>query len=192
MKIYTKTGDRGSTQLFGGGRVSKASDRVDAYGEVDELNGVIGVARACGLDPDIDTLLAETQNALFDIGAELATVGERAERGDVPRVGDDDVQGLEKAIDRFEQELPPLRTFVLPGGTSAAAHLHVARTVARRAERRTVALAEEEEVRTELLRYLNRLSDLLFVLGRLANHRAEVTDVPWVGRDRARHDRGPA
>lgn len=181
MKIYTKTGDGGETGLFGGARVSKADPRVEAYGDVDELNAQLGVARAVGLAEDIDELLATVQAKLFDVGAELATApGSKASA--MPRVSEDDVAVLEQAIDRFEEELEPLQNFILPGGSRAAAWLHVGRTVARRAERRVVALAEHTEVRDALIRYLNRLSDLLFVLARVSNHRAGVADVPWTAR----------
>lgn len=182
MKIYTKTGDAGQTGLFGGRRVSKADGRVEAYGDVDELNSVLGLARAAGLAPDVDALLARVQCELFDLGAELGAAS--AEGGASPRIDDAAALRLEAEIDRFEEELPPLRAFVLPGGALAAAHLHLARTVCRRAERRMVALADREPVRAQALRYVNRLSDLLFVLARVANARASVPDVPWVGRDR--------
>lgn len=178
MKIYTKTGDAGDTGLFGGARVSKADPRVEAYGDVDELNAHLGVARARGLDGDVDELLALIQAKLFDLGAELASApGSKAST--MPRVSEDDVTHLEQAIDRFEAELEPLKSFILPGGTPAAAALHVCRTVARRAERRVVALTGETELRMEIVRYLNRLSDLFFVLARVENHRAGVADVPW-------------
>ena len=178
MKIYTKTGDRGETALFGGARVSKADPRVEAYGEVDELNAFVGVARAHGLDPDMDELLASVQSTLFDVGAELAAAPGSKTSG-MPRVADAQVEVLERAIDRFEEELAPLKSFILPGGTAAAAALHVARTVTRRAERRVVALGGEPAPREVIVRFLNRLSDLLFVLARVANARAGVADVPW-------------
>lgn len=184
MKIYTKTGDGGETGLFGGDRVSKASSRVDAYGEVDELNSVLGVVRTAhlgGAAPDaFDALLATIQSRLFDVGAELANAKGR-DLG-IPLVDDTDITQMEQAIDEAEEEVPPLKTFVLPGGSKLAADLHVARTVCRRAERRVVALAAEAEVRLEVIRYLNRLSDLLFTLARLANVRAGLSDVPWMGR----------
>ena len=181
MKIYTKTGDAGETGLFGGQRISKAAPRVEAYGDVDELNSVLGVVRSHGpLGGVFDDLLATIQSRLFDLGAELAN-GKGKELG-IPLVSEEDVVALEHAIDLAEEELAPLRTFVLPGGSSLAAHLHVARTVCRRAERRAVALMADEPIRLELIRYLNRLSDLCFVLARYANHRAGVSDVPWLGR----------
>jgi cob(I)alamin adenosyltransferase len=182
VKIYTKTGDAGETGLFGGTRVSKASARVAAYGDVDELNSTIGVARLHRIDDERDALLGAIQSELFDLGAELAA--RPGKQLASPMLDDDDVAALERAIDRAEEELPPLTSFVLPGGAPGAAHLHVARTVCRRAERNIVALAASDTVRPELLRYLNRLSDLLFVLARLANLRANVSDVPWKGRER--------
>ncbi len=182
MKIYTRKGDDGRTALYGGGRVSKADARVEAYGSVDELNAAVGLARTTGLPDDVDELLATMQSTLFDLGAELAAVGRAAEKLANSRITAAQVGELEAAIDRFDEELPPLRAFVLPGGSEASARLHVARTVARRAERRLVALADREAVRPVLLHYLNRAGDLLFVLARLANHRAGVPDVPWQAR----------
>jgi len=189
MKIYTKSGDGGETGLFGGGRVSKASDRVAAYGEIDELNSVIGLCRTApvpldGGAPDlvIDTLLREIQSRLFDVGAELATSPSYGKEIGIPLVSAVDVEGIERAIDRAETELTPLTAFVLPGGTQPAAYLHLARTACRRAERDIVGLDSENEVRPELLQYVNRLSDLFFVLARLANRRADIADVPWIGR----------
>ncbi|MBX7190601.1 MAG: cob(I)yrinic acid a,c-diamide adenosyltransferase [Sandaracinaceae bacterium] len=186
MKIYTKTGDHGETGLFGGERVSKASSRVDTYGEIDELNSVLGVVRTSSLGPSpagddgFDVLLATIQSRLFDLGAELANA--KGKDLGIPLIDDADVETMERAIDAAELEVEPQKTFILPGGTRMAADLHVARCVCRRAERRLVALMQETEVRPVLVRYLNRLSDLLFTLARLANHRANVKDVPWVGR----------
>jgi cob(I)alamin adenosyltransferase len=179
MKIYTKTGDRGETGLFGGGRVKKSHLRVEAYGEVDELNAAVGVARAALGDPDLDAELARVQDELFRVGSELAAPhGERA-RAAVPPVDAAWAARLEAAMDRWDGELPPLASFVLPGGAPAAAALHLARCVCRRAERRVVALAEVAEVEPTVLVYLNRLSDFLFVAARLANRRAGRPDVPW-------------
>jgi cob(I)alamin adenosyltransferase len=180
MKIYTKTGDDGQTGLFGGARVQKDDARIDAYGELDELNAVLGRVRQHRFGDAHDALLAELQSRLFDLGAELANASGKPMA--IHAVDDADVERLEQAIDGAETELAPLRTFVLPGGSPLAAELHVARTVCRRAERRIVTLAALAEVRSEVLRYVNRMSDLLFVLARLANHRAGVADVPWVGR----------
>lgn len=185
MKIYTKTGDRGETGLFGGTRVLKSDPRVEAYGDVDELNSVLGVVRTERFDDAVDDLLGLVQRELFDVGAELATAPDEADRLPATPVGDEAIARLEAAIDRADSELSALTTFVLPGGSRVAALLHVARCVCRRAERRVVALSREQAVRPEVVRYLNRLSDLLFTLARLANHRAGVPDVPWRSRDRA-------
>jgi cob(I)alamin adenosyltransferase len=182
MKIYTKTGDQGQTGLFGGARVSKASARVDVYGDVDELNSALGVVRAHGTGARADALLHELQSELFTLGAELAcTPGKNVDIGIVV-LSERDVERMEHVIDELESDLPPLKTFVLPGGSVDASLLHVARTGCRRVERKLVALAEAEPVRPELLRYLNRLSDLLFVMARHANLRAAIADVPWLGR----------
>lgn len=184
MKIYTKAGDTGETALFGGRRVAKDTPRVEAYGTLDELNACLGTAVvALGADGgEIGALLARLQSELFDLGAELSTPPERAEdrlAARVPRMTEPRVEALEGEIDRFEEGLAPLKTFILPGGTVAAASLHLARTVCRRAERRVVSLAALEPVNPEVIRYLNRLSDLLFVLARAANQRAGMEDVPW-------------
>lgn len=185
MKVYTRRGDRGETDLFGGARVGKDSERIDACGAVDELNAFVGAAAAASEHDDVHTLLVRVQSALFDIGGTLAApdAGHRDKAG-VPCVVDADVVALEAAIDRLDGELEALAHFVLPGGTPAAAAFHVARTVCRRAERRVVALSRAEAVDEALLRYLNRLSDLLFVLARAENARARVPDVAWVGRER--------
>lgn len=180
MKLYTKTGDDGTTGLFGGVRVKKASPRVDAYGTVDELNAAIGLARATALDPFTEGVLALMQGDLFTLGAELATVPGKEDRLGMPLIGPADATRLEQAIDTVEEALLPLQNFVLPGGTPAAAALHFARTVARRAERSVLALESEgERVRPDLVIYLNRASDLLFALARRANSVASVPDVPW-------------
>jgi cob(I)alamin adenosyltransferase len=180
-KIYTRTGDGGETSLFGGGRVPKDDLRVCAYGTIDELNAVIGVARAAGPPREIDGVLERLQHQLFDLGAELATPAHASQAaGHVTRVTPDRVAALEQDIDRFEARLPPLHQFVLPGGTPQAASLHHARTVARRAEREIVRLAGREPINAELLKYVNRLSDLLFVLARAANHAAGRPDVAWI------------
>lgn len=167
-KVYTKTGDAGQTSLVSGDRVSKADLRVSAYGDVDELNSVLGVTRTFPLDEELNALLGRIQNELFTLGADLATPAGTP----VPRVDEEMVKGLEEVIDKYLGELAPLREFILPGGSQAGAMLHLARTVARRAERVVVALSEREEINAESLRYLNRLSDLLFVLARVANQRA--------------------
>ncbi|MGD8318294.1 MAG: cob(I)yrinic acid a,c-diamide adenosyltransferase [Myxococcales bacterium] len=182
MKIYTKTGDTGETGLFGGARVSKASRRVDAYGQVDELNSMIGWTRVAVSDVGIDSLLNRIQNELFEVGAELGSTEDRKQKSGVPLIAEQHVHALERAIDQYEQGPPPLTTFVLPGGSEAASRFHLARCICRRAERALVALAFDESLRGELFRYLNRLSDLLFVLARYSNHAAGVSDIPWKGR----------
>lgn len=181
VKIYTKTGDAGETSLLTGGRVSKDSTRVAAYGEVDELNAVLGVVLTTAPVEFERSLLEAVQRDLFAIGAQLADAGgRRNEQGsDRTAVPDERIAEFEQAIDRCDGELPPLKTFILPGGTPKAAVLHLARTVCRRAERAVVTLAAASEVPPEILVYLNRLSDLLFMLARLANHRAGVADTAW-------------
>lgn len=185
MKLYTRRGDGGETDLFGGERVSKDALRVETYGEVDELNACIGGAAAESEQADVGALLQRIQSTLFDIGSQLATPdADHRAKAKVPQVDDEDVAELEAGIDGFEAELEPLSSFVLPGGTRAAAAFHVARTVCRRAERRAVALHAQEPLDSAVLRYLNRLSDLLFALARLENARAGRADVTWVGRER--------
>jgi cob(I)alamin adenosyltransferase len=179
MKIYTKAGDSGETSLYGGTKVDKDSLRVEAYGTIDELNATLGAARSCGLHGEVDTLCATIQSALFVAGAELACPPEHRHKLKIAVIHDEDVGLLEAAIDRFTEELPPLAQFVLPGGTRGAATLHQARTICRRAERQVVTLKKQSEVSKDLLIFLNRLGDLLFVAARLENHRAKVPDVPW-------------
>jgi cob(I)alamin adenosyltransferase len=182
MKLYTKTGDDGTTGLFGGARVPKASARVDAYGTVDETNAAIGVARAGPLDPSIDAVLSHVQNDLFVLGAELACAPGRETNLSIALLGEADVQRLERAIDEADAGCPPLKSFVLPGGSQQAAALHVARTVCRRAERAVLAV-DDAKARREVVVYLNRLSDLLFALARRANVVAGVADIPWKSRE---------
>mgnify|MGYP002789010363 CR=1 FL=1 len=181
LKIYTKTGDDGDTGLFGGGRVAKDHPRVDAYGEVDELNAVIGMARSVEMMPRIDEVLAPVQRDLFSIGALLATpdLEKMKEQLDKARISDARIAQLEQAIDDGEHELEPLKSFILPGGTPKAAALHVARTVCRRAERAVIRLQHDTELPQIVIVYLNRLSDLLFVLARVANRRAGAGEVTW-------------
>ncbi|HEU4563525.1 MAG TPA: cob(I)yrinic acid a,c-diamide adenosyltransferase [Gemmatimonadaceae bacterium] len=182
MKIYTKTGDAGETGLFGGGRVGKDHPRVEAYGDVDELNAVLGMARSVELMPRIDEVLAPVQRDLFGIGALLATPDREKmhQQLEKARIDEARVEELERAIDDGERELEPLRAFILPGGTPKSAALHVARTVCRRAERRVIALEHQGvEIPPIVLKYLNRLSDLLFVLARVANRRAGAAEVTW-------------
>jgi cob(I)alamin adenosyltransferase len=184
MKIYTKTGDDGQTGLFGGERTSKNDARVEAYGSVDETNACLGVARAAGVSPDVDTTLERIQAQLFVLGAELATPPSHRERLRLPLLAAEDVAALEGDIDRLEVGLPALTSFVLPAGTPAASALHHARTVCRRAERAVVGVRELAALRPELIIYLNRLSDLLFVMARHENHAAAVPDVAWAPRQR--------
>ncbi len=183
MKIYTKTGDDGSTGLFGGPRVSKDDPRIEAYGTVDELNAVLGMVRVEPLPIEIDALLSQVQNELFDIGAELATP-DPVDLG-LTMLGDAQVAVLEAAIDWHETSLPVLRQFIIPGGSRGAAALHLARTVCRRAERRVITLAAlpGQNISEWVVIYLNRLSDLLFVLARVVNHQAGSGDVAWRKRE---------
>lgn len=180
MKIYTRRGDDGSTGLQGGSRISKSSLRVTGYGTVDELNAVLGWARAAEPDPTIDSVLSVAQETCFRIGAWLS-----AAPGQDPGVGaitSEDIQRMESAIDDFEAGLAPLKHFIIPGGCEAASRLHIARTVSRRAERKVVELAREETLDPTIVAWLNRLSDLLFVMARAANRNAAVADVPWKPR----------
>ena len=181
MKIYTRTGDAGDTGLFGGGRVAKDDPRVEAYGDVDELNAVLGMVRAVEQMPRIDEVLVPVQRDLFAIGALLATPDREkmAQHLEKARIDDLRVAELEQAIDDAESELEPLRAFIVPGGTPKAAALHVARTVCRRAERHVVTLQRAVELPGLVVIYLNRLSDLLFTLARLANKRAGAGEVTW-------------
>jgi cob(I)alamin adenosyltransferase len=179
MKIYTKTGDRGETGLFGGGRVRKDSVRVEAYGEVDELNAAIGAARAARLANDNEALAARIQAELFTVGAVLAAPAEAKAAKHVPQVHDDWIQALEQAIDRIDGVVPSLTKFILPGGTPASSALHLARAVCRRAERRVVALAAHDAVPEKVVVYLNRLSDLLFMMARHENYAAGHAETVW-------------
>jgi cob(I)alamin adenosyltransferase len=171
-RVYTRGGDSGETSLVGGARVSKASPRVDSYGDVDELNSLIGLARARLNDPEIDQSLGVIQNDLFTVAADLASPS----NVEVPRVPESLVQDLESMSDRYNAEVGPLKEFILPGGSEAGALLHLARTVARRAERRAVGLAEREDLNPQVIVYLNRLSDLLFILARVANSRGGAAE----------------
>jgi cob(I)alamin adenosyltransferase len=179
MKIYTKTGDAGETSLFDNSRVSKADPRVDAYGEVDEVNACLGAALSAGVGDDIASVLTTVQKDLFAVGARLADPSSRiAERVTKAAVTAEQIELLERTIDRLETELLPLRRFILPGGSAAGALLHLARTVCRRAERRVIALGADA-VEPGVIIYLNRLSDLLFVMARAVNHRAGVPETEW-------------
>ena len=179
-KIYTRRGDDGSTGLFGGPRVRKHDLRVSAYGDVDELNSALGVAREELPEGDLRSLLDSLQSELFTLGAELATPDAGAAPKEVPRITAQHVERLEREIDRLTGELPPMKNFILPGGSRAGAALHLCRTVCRRAERKAVELAESAPVPADAMSYLNRLSDLLFVMARAANLRAGGREIPWV------------
>jgi cob(I)alamin adenosyltransferase len=178
MKIYTKTGDDGTTGLFGGERVRKCDARLDCYGTVDELNAALGVA-AVTASPDVAKSIREVQNDLFVVGSHLATPAESRYAASLPALDESLITRLEMQIDAAEQSLQPLKQFILPGGCETAARLHLARTICRRAERLLVDFSLDRPVPTMILTYLNRLSDWLFVHARLANHEAGVPDVPW-------------
>ncbi|HVR97524.1 MAG TPA: cob(I)yrinic acid a,c-diamide adenosyltransferase [Thermoanaerobaculia bacterium] len=181
-RVYTRTGDDGTTGLGGGQRVPKDSLRIEAYGTVDELGSAIGVAIALGLDPRLAETLARVQNDLFNLGSDLCILEEDKARMPVPVVEQRHVDALELLMDDLSRELSPLANFILPGGTPGAAQLHVARTVCRRAERLVVALARDEAVGPQVVRYLNRLSDALFVMARYENLKRGVPDVLWDSR----------
>ncbi len=188
MKIYTRTGDSGDTGLYGGKRVRKNAARVESYGVVDEANAALGIAASYISDNELQGLVARLQSDLFVVGADLATPRQESEidaRSIVPRIGQKQVQALETWIDLYESELSPLTNFILPGGNLGASHLHLARTILRRAERCVVTLidADPEHTNPMVIPYLNRLADLLFVLARVVNHRAGVADVPWTRTD---------
>jgi cob(I)alamin adenosyltransferase len=179
MKIYTRTGDTGQTSLLGGKRVPKDSLRIESYGTIDELNSHLGLLRD-HLQGGRDTLLVPVQEILFSLGSRLASgTEEQADKFKVPQVTDADIAALEAEMDHMDSALPEMRNFILPGGHSAASQAHVCRTVCRRAERAVVRLAAEEPVPEIVVRYLNRLSDLLFVLARHIAHGAGVADTPW-------------
>ncbi len=191
FKIYTRTGDDGTTGLFGGQRVLKNSIRIETFGAVDELNAALGTARTLNADAQLDSLLEDLQNQLFDLGADLATpeaIEGKAASSHISRVPKDSIDALELSIDIYEAELQPLRNFILPGGHPLAAALHTARVICRRAERFVVSLEEAEiaeghpPINPTILRYINRLSDLLFVLARVANSRNQIPDVLWSPR----------
>ncbi len=171
-KIYTRTGDDGTTGLGDGSRIAKDAPRVDAYGTVDEANSCIGLLLACDMPADIRDLLTRIQHQLFDLGGELCIPGHAA-------IHDADIDALEARLDHYNDDLPPLKEFILPGGGEAAARCHVARTVVRRAERETVALSRGDAVRPQAIRYLNRLSDLLFVLARVLARASGHGEVTW-------------
>lgn len=178
MKIYTKTGDSGMTSLFGGGRVQKDALRIEAYGTVDELNATLGVVRAHNPSKKIDQMLAIIQNELFVLGSDLATPLDS--RIEVDRISNEMSTKLESWIDELDNELEPLRYFVLPGGCATASFLHVSRTVCRRAERCVVTARNIETISSDVIVYLNRLSDLLFVMSRYENHVSQTPEVRWI------------
>ncbi len=181
MKVYTRKGDTGETSLIGGTRVKKTNIRIEAYGTVDELNSFIGLIRDTARDKSAEDTLVEIQNLLFTIGSELA-----ADPGNnrmvLPQVEDEDIKKLEEEMDRMNEELPELRNFILPGGDQASSFCHVARCVCRRAERRTVGLSEAMSVDEKIIRYLNRLSDYLFVLARFYTYRHQGKETLWKTR----------
>ena len=179
MKIYTKTGDRGDTRLFDGTKVRKYDDRVNAYGAIDEVNAFIGAAVSFLNDAALRDMLAAVQKDLFSVGAQLADPGFKQQTRGKFNLSPERITVLETAIDTFETELPPLRQFILSGGGQAGAMLHIARTVCRRAERQVVALSEKIDVNSDVIVYLNRLSDFLFVMARVVNHREGKQEVVW-------------
>ena len=186
MKIYTKTGDDGSTALYGGERVAKDNLRVTAYGSVDESNAALGMVRANLDNLEIDEYIEKIQNTLFDLGADLATPNTSKYRANIAAIEENDIQTLEKLIDYYEAKLDPLQNFVLPGGHPAAAALHVARTVTRRAERDVTSLAKQETINPYVSIYLNRLSDLFFTLARVVNMNNGVSETRWHVKKRER------
>ena len=179
MKLYTKTGDDGTTGLFGGARVGKDDLRVEAYGTLDEANSLLGVARAANPPEEVSKILERVQAELFNLGAELACAPGKEKKLGMPKIDASHIQALEGDIDTLEAVLPPLRAFILPGGSPSAASLHHARSVCRRAERGIIALARQSPLRDELVIYLNRLSDLLFALARRCNQAVSLPDVEW-------------
>lgn len=178
-RVYTRSGDDGTTGLGGGQRVPKDSLRVDAYGTVDELNSAIGVALATGLTERLQTTLTTIQNELFHLGSDMCILEEDKQRFAVPQIEARHVEALEQLMDDLMAQMPPLENFILPGGSLGAAHLHVARTICRRAERDTIALSREEALGAYVIKYLNRLSDALFVMARYENKMRDVPDVTW-------------
>lgn len=177
MKIYTKKGDTGKTSLFGGQRVPKSNERIEAYGNVDELNSFVGLAASHGTSEKGTKYLTKVQELLFILGADLATPFSSKTR--IDRIQEDDIRFLEEAIDELEKDLEELKNFILPGGSQAGATLHVARTVCRRAERKTVACKKTDDISDNCIKFLNRLSDFLFVIARHENKQAGVSEKTW-------------
>ncbi len=182
FKIYTKTGDGGKTSLIGGTKVSKADLRIESYGTVDELNSYVGLCKDLLQEDTGITILQEIQDRLFTIGSELACDPDKTIKVSIPDLHESDIEVLEKEIDRMETKLEPLKAFILPGGHPTLSHLHIARTVCRRAERCCVRLANETTVDPVIIKYLNRLSDYLFVLARFSGHLMNIADIPWKPR----------
>ncbi len=176
MKIYTKTGDEGDTGLQGGKRISKSSERIRAYGNVDEVNSILGLVSSHKIDQDVDELLKKIQTELFVLGSDLSNPDMDVKQN---RISKNMIEELEKKIDEYEKELPPLSNFILPGGADSASLVHLARTVTRRAETNVVSLSKTEKINTECQVYLNRLSDLLFVIARVLNKRSKTPDIVW-------------
>ena len=181
MKVYTKTGDKGTTSLFGGSRVPKYHDRINTYGTVDELNSHIGLVRDQPINESRSEVLIEIQDRLFTIGSILATEPGNT-KVQVPQLLESDVQRLEKEMDKMDEKLPAMKSFVLPGGHQSVSHCHIARCVCRRAERLVIALSEEEEIDQMVVKYLNRLSDYLFVLSRMMSQELNAIETPWKPR----------
>ncbi len=177
MNIYTKTGDTGETSLFGGQRVPKTNTRIDAYGTIDELNSHLGLALSHGLHDEVEKCVKTLQDELFVLGADLATPPTKKTK--IERISSTHISNIEKRIDEFDQQLPPLQFFIHPGGTAGAATLHVSRTVCRRAERSCITCKFHESLNSEVIIYLNRLSDLLFVLARFENKKAGIEESKW-------------
>jgi len=183
MKIYTKTGDKGTTSLIGGTKVSKAHLRIEAYGTVDELNSYIGLCKDLLTDKNSNTVLQEVQDRLFTIGSALACDPEKETKMKIPDLKEEDITLLEREIDKMNETLPPMKSFILPGGHPTVSHIHISRCICRRAERCCVRLeAEQNEVEPIIIKYLNRLSDYLFVLARYAGHLLTVAELPWKPR----------
>lgn len=179
FKIYTKTGDKGSTSLIGGTKVSKAHDRIEAYGTVDELNSYIGLCKDVLEDTHSKNVLQEIQERLFTIGSSLACDPEKETKMSIPDLKEDDCNFLEKEIDKMDEQLPVMKSFILPGGHTSISHLHIARCICRRAERACVRLQETTKVEDIVIKYLNRLSDYLFTLARYAGYLLHIPDIAW-------------
>ncbi len=182
-RIYTRTGDTGRTHLAGGSSVGKENPRIEAYGDVDELNSAMGLAKCDCDDAELIALMDDIQNLLFQVGADLAAPPDVTSHS-ITRISPSDIAPLEKSIDRLEDELPSLKNFILPGGSALSARLHLARAICRRAERHCVLLQQKEKMNPEVIRLLNRLSDLLFVMARIANHRLGIPDRTWSSQTR--------